>query len=121
METKPKKKLDSSDYKRIHTMSGLGIRIESMAAILGLNARTFENILARDKQAKLAYADGKATVEHMVTQNLYEMLKNKDKAATFFYLKTQCRWKETSTVEVEGAKKLGGFKFKRSKRGNDPV
>lgn len=119
METKPKKKLDPSDYKRIHTMSGLGIRIESMAAILGYNSRTFENILARDKQAKRAYSEGKATVEHMVTNNLYEMLKAKDKAATFFYLKTQCRWKETSTVEVESPKKLGGFKFKKAKRRGD--
>lgn len=111
MITKPKKVLDSSDYKRIETMSAHGVRIESQARILGLEPRTFENILKRDKQARKAVNEGKAKAETIVTNKLFNLIEDGHPAAIFFYLKTQCRWKETSDVQVSGT--LTPFKFKR--------
>lgn len=113
MITKPKKVLDLSDYKRIETMAAHGVRIESQARILGLEPRTFERILKRDKEAKKHFNNGKAKAETLVTNKLFSLIEKGHPSAIFFYLKTQCRWKETSNIEVtqEKPKKAAPFKF----------
>lgn len=112
MKTRPPKVLDVTDYKKIESLSGYGVRLESIAIALGVSTKTLHNIMKRDKKAKAAYEEGKAKVETMATKNIYEAIKRGNLTATFFYLKTQCRWKETQDLEIsEGS--LKPFKFKR--------
>lgn len=74
---------------------------EQIADYLGIPARTFRSILARDDEVSAAYKRGRAKSVENVGRGLLQRALNGDGPAQMFYLKTQAGWRETNKHEVE--------------------
>jgi hypothetical protein len=91
----------------------LNLTDEEIAKVLEINVVT----LHRHYRTKLK--EGRHDVKAFVVSKLMQLIKEGNPAAIMFYLKTQCRWRETDRLEVTGAdgqpieyKKVGTPKFK---------
>lgn len=95
--------LQPQDIKQIETMAGLGLKVEQMAAILGMSKATLDRRMTDTKGAFEALEKGRAAAILNVSKTAYQMaLAGKVPAMTMFYLKCRAGWKETQTVEHSG-------------------
>lgn len=87
--------LNDHDLKQIETLSGLGLPLDLIAAVIGFTEKTFERRMNESPEAQLAAKTGKAKAVSNVIKTAYEMaIDGKNPALTIFYLKTQARWSE---------------------------
>ena len=84
--------------------------VEKLAAVLnqtqlcdfiGVPARTFREIMARDEEVSAAYKRGCAKAVSSVAQSLLQSARDGNITAQIFYLKTRGGWKETAPDPVE--------------------
>ncbi len=76
---------------------------EEIAQALGISYRTLVRRKAQFVQFGEAIKKGKAKANVFVGGKLMEHIKAGNIAATIFYLKSRCGWKETSRQEMTGA------------------
>jgi hypothetical protein len=95
---RPKKWIfDKAQAARVETLAGLGLRSEEISAVekipLASLKRLYQDVMS----------EGRAKALAKVSQSLYQMaVSGKNPASTFFYLKTQGRWKAVHTIEHSG-------------------
>lgn len=84
--------------------------VEKLAAVLnqqqlcdylGIPARTFRAIMARDEEVSAAYKKGCAKAVGTVAQSLLRSATEGNTTAQIFFLKTRGGWKETAPDPVE--------------------
>jgi len=78
------------------------LSIERIADYLEISRPTFYEIMERQPEVSLRYKKGKAKTAKKITKSLIQQGLEGNTAALIFYLKTQERWKESSTVEHTG-------------------
>jgi len=88
------------DVDTVRRLAGYGLTQDQIADFHGCTDRTLINHLKRDDALLSAYKEGKGRALHRATQKLHELIEQGDRAAIFFYLKTQGGWSETSNVDV---------------------
>jgi hypothetical protein len=94
---------DAQEIKRIETMSGLGLTVDQMAAVLGVSKKTFERRIEDTPAAKDALEKGRALAAFNVTETAYKLaISGKVPAMTMFWLKCRARWREVNVVEHSG-------------------
>ena len=95
--------LELTQIDQIKTMAGLGLKVEQMAAILGMSKKTFERRMKDTPGANDALEKGRATASFQVTKKAYEMaVDGKHPVMTIFWLKVRENWKETQVLEHTG-------------------
>lgn len=95
--------LTPDDIKKIQRMAGLGLKVEQMAAVLGMSKKTFERRMKDTKGAADALEKGRAVAVMNVSETAYELATSrKHPIMTMFWLKCQGRWKEVQPVEISG-------------------
>lgn len=90
------------DPKQVEKLAGFGLTQEQIADWFGVSDRTLRNRLSEDDDLVSAYKTGRAKRLADVTEKLADLIDKGDRAAIFFYLKTQAGWKETDIHEVAG-------------------
>nr|DAF76004.1 MAG TPA: terminase small subunit [Caudoviricetes sp.] len=76
---------------------------EEIARALGISYSTLRRRKKQCEQFEQAIKKGKAKANVFVGGKLMEHIKAGNIAATIFYLKSRCGWKETSRQEMTGA------------------
>lgn len=69
-----------------------------MKEIATFKGMSFDTFL---KLAKEHYDRGKMDAQNYVISRLFDLIKEGDKSAIIFYLKTQCGWTETQRIETD--------------------
>jgi predicted DNA-binding protein (UPF0251 family) len=102
MRSSRKKNLNLDEIKQIETMSGLGLKVEQMAAILGMSKRTFERRIKDTDGASDALEKGRALAAIQVTKTAFEMAKSgRVPVMTMFWLKCRQNWRDQQHVTIE--------------------
>ncbi len=96
-------KLGPGQISQIEAMAGLGLKVEQMAAILGISKKTFERRMVEKKEVIDALERGRSIAANNVTKTAYEMAKSgKIPSMTMFWLKCRQNWREVQSVELTG-------------------
>lgn len=89
------------DLKKVEEYAQVCDNEAEIALALGISQDT----LTRRKQSRADFAEaikrGKAKANVFVGGKLMQKIKEGDTAATIFYLKTRCGWKETQKIEAD--------------------
>ena len=82
--------------------------VETLAAVLstgdiadyfGISRTTFYRLLQRNSDILERYKKGRTRVKSIIAGRLIQKATEGDTASQIFYLKTQCGWKETQSLE----------------------
>lgn len=89
-------------------MAGLGLKVEHIAAVLGMSKATFDRRQADQPGVREALLKGRAKAATQVLQTLFKMaISGKCVAATIFWTKVREGWKEDDAgAEDRGALQL---------------
>lgn len=101
----PKLEVDAKLVRQIETMAGLGLTLEQIGLILGISDKTVSNYKLKYPELSSAYQKGRAHGALQATKGLRQAMQaggREGLTALIFYLKTQCRWKEPTHLEVSG-------------------
>jgi hypothetical protein len=80
---------NENDRQQVEKKAGVGIRHEDIAAVLGMTAKTLRKHFRRELDR------GAIEANTQVLETLFEMAKSgKNTAATIFWVKTRCGWRE---------------------------
>ena len=95
-------RLTPKKLEMVEELAGRGLSIKEIALNIGIGRSAFS--LHKDTNPALeeAWERGRAKAKNFVTNRLFELIDEKNAAAIFFYLKTQCGWKETNISDVSG-------------------
>lgn len=92
----------TKEIQSIETMSGYGLPVEKIAAILGISERTFHNRIKLTPEGVCAVLKGRSKAEHNVTATAYELATSgKCPTMTIFWLKCRARWKDETKNDPE--------------------
>lgn len=94
--------VDDNLIRQVEAMAGLGLTLEQISLILGIGETTLHEYRKNFPKLSDAYQKGRSKGALDVTSSLRTLIKAGNTSATIFYLKTQCRWKETKHVEHTG-------------------
>lgn len=75
---------------------------EEIALALGVSLATFNRRKQESEELRAAIKRGKAKANVFVGGKLMELIKKGNVAATIFYMKSRCGWKEASRTEISG-------------------
>lgn len=81
--------------------AGYGLTIEEIAHILDIGNSTLKRRMAEDEATKEAFQKGKAVAKELVVGKLFDLIKNGEPSAIYFYLKCQCGWREKEKDVVD--------------------
>ena len=91
------------DLYKIFELVRNGVSMINVARYFDMTLKTFEAARKRNPKIEEQVQKGKAAAEAIVAGKLWEIIQNPDHknnfAAICFYLKTQCRWRETERKE----------------------
>ena len=76
-------------------MAGCGMTQEQIQQYYWLTGDQWRRLIKKYADLEKAFFAGKAKTINMVAGKLMTLIQQGDKAAIFFYLKTQGRWRET--------------------------
>lgn len=88
--------------RQVETMAGLGMKMPEIGLVLNLGARTLRRYKEQEPLLQAAYERGRAAGAMIVQKSLRLLIADGNVAATIFYLKTQCGWREKDRIEVSG-------------------
>ena len=96
---KDKIELTNDDYEQLKTMSGFGMPVDQMCAILDISKTTF-NKLKNENDGTNAFAraliKGRSVVGNNVIKRAYELVMAGNVTMVIFWLKCRQHWSETS-------------------------
>lgn len=98
----PKQKIEI-DLDEVERLAQVCDNEEEIAIALGISYSTLKNRKREFVQFASAIKRGKSKANAFVGGCLMNLIKEGNPAATIFYLKTRCGWKETIKQELTGA------------------
>jgi hypothetical protein len=90
------------DIKYIQEMYAIGLPLKKIAQVLGISVSTIERRRKEDDALNAALEKGRASTDLMVLNNFYKHLKDGDKTALIFYMKTKMGYSEKQILEHQG-------------------
>jgi hypothetical protein len=94
--------------------AGFGANLDQLAALAGVSSATLDRIIQRQPGVRDAIEKGRAEAHQQVMQSLFnQAVSEKNVAATIFYLKTRCRWREADRGNEDGHTDRGARKSVR--------
>lgn len=103
---------------KIQKMASIGLNQSDIATLLGIKTPTLSKYLREHPEFYIAYKKGRVDAKAMVTNKLFDKIRQGDVASIFFYLKCQCKWRETNRHELTG-KNGGPIRIDANKRADD--
>lgn len=100
-EYKTRGKFTTEQLEIIETCAGYGLTIEEIARILKVVPSTIKHRMSDDETTKEAYQRGRAKAKQFVVSRLFDLIKQGEPSAIYFYLKCQCGWREKEKDVVE--------------------
>jgi len=94
--------LTDEQIREVKRLAEVDCTHEEIAHILEIPVRTFQRRLEDQDGVAAAYQTGKSAAHREVKQRLRHLIRDGDKTAIIFYLKTQCGWSETQRLEHSG-------------------
>lgn len=91
------KEYDQGVAKTVEVLSALAFPHQDIADEAGISKAVMERVYEKELKK------GKRRVRKKVMGKLLEMIENGDKAAIFFYCKTQLGWRETQSLDVSSS------------------
>lgn len=96
--------LTPEQINTIERAAGLGLNLDNISYLIGINPRTLDRRLADCEKAREAYNRGRAIAHEKVASKLFTLIEQGEPAAIFFYLKCQAGWREKDKIEENGNK-----------------
>lgn len=93
----------ADQLKQVETMSGLGLKVEQIAILLGVSKPTFDRAVRRIPALRDSIEKGREKSEGNLRQWAYESARKGNVAMQIFLLKTRCGFRETERLELTGA------------------
>ena len=90
------REISKEQRKRVKDMASIRCTQEEIAAIEGMARETLRTHFAVELE------EGAAIGSLYVKKRLRDLINDGEPSAIFFYLKTQCGWRETSRTEITG-------------------
>lgn len=90
------REISKEQRKRVKDMAAIRCTQEEIAAIEGMARETLRTHFAVELE------EGAAIGALYVKKRLRDLINDGEPSAIFFYLKTQCGWRETSRTEITG-------------------
>lgn len=105
--------------KEIEVLAGRGLTNEQIFNYYGVGKNFWYESKQANPEIDKAFQRGKSKTISMVSGKLMEKIRQGNLSAIIFYLKTQARWSEHSTLGIEGGDKPTGAPLVITV--NDPV
>ena len=103
---KPSIEITPQILSEIEKLGGVGLSQKQIASYYGIHEVTFIKMKNRDERINIAYKKGKSKAITIVAGRLMEQIHQGNITAIIFYLKTQARWREKSSLTVDNNIKL---------------
>ena len=94
--------LTNDQIAEVERMAELACTHDEISHILGVSPATFRNRMDDQGGVRGAYEKGRAKGHEEVKGALRKQIRDGNVTAMIFYLKTQCGWKDTQTIEHTG-------------------
>lgn len=100
---RPPREFTKEDRQEIKRLAALCMSYEDIATL----KRCDKNTLIKHCQEELD--EGKAQANELVKSKFFTLINQKkpEPSAIYFYLKTQCLWRETNKLEIDGKVQAG--------------
>ena len=100
---RPAKQFSQKDRDEIRELASLCMSHDDIAILKKCDRNTLE------KHCFEELAEGKANANKLVKKKFFSIINkpNPEPSAIYFYLKTQCEWREKSQLEVSGKLETG--------------
>lgn len=95
--------------KEVEMLAGRGLTQEQIHWYYGLKKDAWYAIVKKNPELRTSIRSGKAKTVSMVSGKLMELVKKGNLSAIIFYLKTQGRFSEKSSIRVTSDKKSKSF------------
>lgn len=96
---RPKMQIDY--YEQVARMSGLGMSTEQIGYCFGMSKVAWHKRMNNDDKLKMAMHMGKANAIKKISEIAYTMAASGETPAmTMFWLKTQARWRENDSFNI---------------------
>jgi hypothetical protein len=93
--------LTDAEIRQVETMAGIGLKVEQIAAVIGISKPSFDRRQADQPGVSDAIERGRAKAASSVLQTLFKMaVSGKCVAATIFWAKTREGWREKDSLEI---------------------
>lgn len=97
----PRKKIEI-DLKKVEEYAQICDNEEEIALALGIGYATLKRRKKDNELFELAIKTGRAKANAFVGGKLMALIRKGNPAATIFYMKSRCGWKETDRKEITG-------------------
>lgn len=108
------------DLRKVEEYAQVCDSEEEIALALGVSYGTLQNRKRDSSEFCEAVKKGRAKANIFVGGKLMQKIKDGDTAATIFYMKSRCGWKETQRTEITG-KDGGDVKVQVNALSNDEL
>lgn len=98
----PRKKIEI-DLKKVEEHAQICDNEEEIALALGIGYATLKRRKKDNELFELAIKTGRAKANAFVGGKLMQLVREGNPAATIFYMKSRCGWRETVRQEITGA------------------
>jgi hypothetical protein len=102
---RPEREFSKAEREEIKRLAALLMTYEDIALL----KKCDKNTLIKHCQQELE--EGKASANELVKRKFFTLInkKNPEPSAIYFYLKTQCLWRETNKLEIDGKVQSGSL------------
>ncbi len=95
MGKKPRWDVTEAQVGQVETLTGYGLKLEEIAAYLGVSKVTFERACKKNNSLREALLKGRVKADAKVSESLFrQATSGKCPAATIFWMKVRRCWKE---------------------------
>ena len=98
---RPRKELTEEQIIQVEALASC-LTMEQIADYFGMSQDTLSAICEREPEVLRRYKKGKSGVIYDIANSLITKARDGDTTSQIFFLKTQARWRETSTHEIIG-------------------
>jgi len=95
---RPEIELTERQIEEVEELSAT-LTTDDIADHFGIGRTTFYRLLQRNSDILERYKKGRTKVKSLIAGRLIQKATEGDTASQIFYLKTQCGWKETQSLE----------------------
>jgi hypothetical protein len=95
------KNISPDQIEQIKKCAGYGLTIEEISHVINIPIATLKRHMKSDEIVGEAYAAGRAIAKEMVVGKLFDLIRNGEPSAIYFYLKCQGGWREKEKDVVE--------------------